>query len=106
MYKPEILSSNIFSIYLKHRTDLPASYLYLVLPAKSLQEVADFDYSGIQVVRNDDTMQAVIIKKLCYVSTYTTDMSLDVKGKQVFFSAPGSYLVGVESGTIVVGRPF
>lgn len=106
MYKPEILSSNIFSIYLKHRTDLPASYLYLVLPAKSLQEVADFDYSGIQVVRNDDTMQAVIINKLCYVSTYTTDMSLDVKGKQVFFSAPGSYLVGVESGTIVVGRPF
>lgn len=106
MYKPEKLADNIFSLYLKHRTDLPASYLYLVLPATSRQEVAEFDCKGIRVLRNDETAQAVIIDELCYVSTYAADMSLDINGRKVSFPEPGNYLVGIGSGNIVAGRPF
>ncbi|MCA5592690.1 hypothetical protein K0G17_09940 [Bacteroides fragilis] len=70
MYKPERLKSKMFSIYLKHCQNMPASYIYLILPATAQQKVRSFNSKSIHIVRNDETAQAVIIKDLCYVSIY------------------------------------
>ena len=53
MYKPEILKSKLFSVYLKHRKDAPASYVYLTLPATTQQKVRDFDSRSVHIIRNE-----------------------------------------------------
>ncbi|MBA5650154.1 hypothetical protein H3T19_05235 [Bacteroides fragilis] len=70
MYKPETLKSKMFSIYLKHCQNMPASYIYLILPATTQQKARSFNSKSIHIVRNDETAQAVVIKDLCYVSIY------------------------------------
>lgn len=45
MYKPEILKSKLFSVYLKHRKDAPASYVYLTLPSHHTTKSARFRQS-------------------------------------------------------------
>ena len=57
MYKPEILKSKLFSVYLKHRKDAPASYVYLTLPATTQQKVRDFDSRSVHIIRNDKKAQ-------------------------------------------------
>ncbi|MCS2787263.1 hypothetical protein NXW92_06395 [Bacteroides fragilis] len=49
---------------------MPASYIYLILPATAQQKIRSFNSKSIHIVRNDETAQAVIIKDLCYVSIY------------------------------------
>ena len=70
MYKPEILKSKLFSVYLKHRKDAPASYVYLTLPATTQQKVRDFDSRSVHIIRNDKKAQAAVINDLCYASVY------------------------------------
>ena len=53
---------------------MPASYIYLILPATAQQKVRSFNSKSIQqlLVRRTitETAQRIIIKDLCYVSIY------------------------------------
>ena len=106
MYKPEILKSDLFSIYLKHRKDVPASYIYLTLPATTQQKVQDFDHKSIHVIRNDQEAQAVIIKDLCYVSAYhPTDILIEGQNF-IAISKPGTYIIHAKKGEFITKGPF
>ena len=106
MYKPEILKSNLFSIYLKHRRDMPASYAYLTLPATTQQKVREFDTASIHVIRNDKEAQAVVIKDLCYISVYHSTQILIEGQNPIVISEPGIYIVHTKKGDFVAHRPF
>lgn len=106
MYKPEILKSKLFSIYLKHRKDTPASYLYLILPASTRQVVRDFDSKAIQVVRNDKEAQVVIIADLCYASVYAPT-SIAINGlNSIAIPVPGTYIIDIKEGRFLASQPF
>lgn len=106
LYKPEIVKNELFTLYLKHRTDVPASYIYLILPASAQQQVSRFDTRSIHVVRNDKEAQAVIIKDLCYVSAYQpTRIQID-KQSPLHIAEPGTYIVRVKDGQFVARKPF
>ena len=106
MYKSETLRSNLFSIYLKHRKDKPASYIYLVLPASTWQVVRHFNTQAIRVIRNDKEAQAVIIKDLCYVSIYQpTSITIDIH-HPISISQPGTYIIDTKEGKFVAQQPF
>lgn len=105
MYKPEILKSNLFSIYLKHHKD-PASYIYLILPATTKQKVIDFDSNSIHIIRNDKEAQAVVIKDLCYVSVYhPTKLSIEGHPPTVISEA-GVYIIHMKENKFVTRNPF
>lgn len=106
MYKPEILKSSLFSIYLKHRKDVPASYVYLTLPATTQQKVRNFDSEPIHVIRNDKEAQAVVIKDLCYVSVYyPTDILIEGQNP-IVISESGTYIIHAKEGKFVAAKPF
>lgn len=106
MYKPETLQGNIFSIYLKHRKDIPASYIYLTLPATTRKHVQNFDTESIRILRNDKEAQAVIIQDLCYASVYQpTRLSLE-GGKTIMLSEPGTYIIQTSEGRVVAQQAF
>ena len=106
MYKPEILKSSLFSIYLKHRKDMPASYAYLTLPATTQQKVRNFDSNSIRIIRNDREAQIVIIKDLCYVSVYHSTQILIEGQNSIAISEPGTYIIHIPKGDFVARRPF
>lgn len=106
MYKPEILNDRLFSIYLKHRKDIPASYVYLILPATTRQKVRNFDNKSIHVIRNDKVAQAVVIKDLCYASIYhPTDLLIEGQNP-ITISEPGTYIIHTKKGKFVADKPF
>lgn len=106
MYRPEILKNKLFSIYLKHRKDMPASYVYLTLPATTQQKVRNFDSNSIRIIRNDKEAQAVVIKDLCYVSVYHPTQILIEGQNPIAISEPGTYIIHTKKGNFVVHRPF
>lgn len=98
MYEPMMLEDEIFSIYIKHRKDQPATYAYLILPGSSKKLTQNFDTDSIRVLQNDDSMQAVVIGKLCYVAAYQ-ETSIELTGKEkTHLPQPGTYIIDVESG--------
>lgn len=106
MYKPEMLSDTIFSIYLKHRKDTPASYIYIVLPSSTRQSIQVFDSNTIQVIRNDKEAQAVVIKDLCYASIYKPT-HITVEGQNpIMIAEPGTYIMNIREGKFVSRQPF
>lgn len=106
MYRPEILKNKLFSIYLKHRKDTPASYVYLTLPATTQQKVRNFDSNSIRIIRNDKEAQAVVIKDLCYVSVYHPTQILIEGQNPIAISKPGTYIIHTKKGNFVAHRPF
>lgn len=106
MYKPEMLKNKLFSIYLKHRKDMPASYIYLTLPATTQQKVRKFDSSPIHILRNDKEAQAVVIKDLCYVSVYHPTQILIESQNPIVISEPGTYIIHTQKGNFVAHTPF
>lgn len=96
MYKPAKLESNIFSLYIKHRKDQPASYVYLVLPGSNANQVKNLRTDDIQILQNNEKIQAVIIDSLCYIAAYQA-MDLDLKnGENVHISQPGAYVIKIK----------
>lgn len=106
MYRPEVLKNKLFSIYLKHRKDMPASYAYLTLPATTQQKVRNFDSNSIRIIRNDKEAQAVVIKDLCYVSVYHSTQILIEGQNPIAISKPGTYIIHTKKGNFVAHRPF
>lgn len=106
MYKADMLKGKIFSIYLKHRGDRPASYIYLTLPATTRQAVQDFDTASVRVVRNDRDVQAATIDGLCYVSAYRPARISIAHNRTISIGTPGIYIISVDNGEIVAQRAF
>lgn len=105
MYKPMMLEDEIFSLYIEHRKDQPATYAYLILPGSSKKLTRNFQTDAIRILRNDEKMQAVLIGRLCYVSAYQKT-SIELTGMEtVSISQPGTYIIDVESGKLT-GAPF
>ncbi len=106
MYKPAILKNKLFSIYLKHRKDVPASYVYLILPGATQEEVRNFDPRSIRILRNDEEAQAVVINDLCYATVYhPTDIAVEGR-RPITIREPGTYIIHTEKGEFVARKPF
>lgn len=101
LYKPEILQSRLFSLYLKHRNDMPASYVYLILPATTRQQVRDFRTESIRIVRNDKDAQAVVIGDLCYVSVYCPTGIVIGNQEPITIPEPGTYIIHIQEKKFV-----
>lgn len=105
MYKPVILEDDIFSIYIKHRKDQPATYAYLILPGSSKTRTRNFQADIVRILQNDEKAQAVIIGGLCYVAAYqNTDIELPNQ-KKIPIPQPGAYIIDAENGKLT-GEPF
>lgn len=98
MYKPAMLEDEIFSIYIKHRKNQPATYAYLILPGSSKELTRNFRADAIRILQNDEKVQAVVIGGLCYVAAYQ-ETSIEPGGKEkIYLPQPGTYIIDVESG--------
>lgn len=106
MYKPDLLESNIFSIYLKHGKGKPSSYEYLIIPAISQKEVKRFDTATIRIIRNDEKAQVAIIKDQCFIAAYQ-EIEIQLNGKtMVKIPQAGTYMIHSDSGKFIVSAPF
>lgn len=105
MYKPLMLEDDIFSLYIRHRKDRPASYAYIVLPDSSEQLTRDFPTDTIRIIQNDENMQAVLIGKWCYVAAYRTATVRLPGNEDIDIAEPGTYIIDTESGECD-GNPF
>lgn len=106
MYKPELLENRIFSLYLKHRKDIPASYVYLILPACTQKQVEAFDPNTLQIVRNDKQVQAVKIGTSTYLVAYE-ETKVDLgNGKSIHLAKPGTYIIHSQNRQVIVSAPF
>lgn len=64
MYRPKMEEKEMISLHLNHGTKpTRASYRYIVLPAASREETATFNTSFIQIIKDDQTAQAVYLPK-------------------------------------------
>lgn len=99
MYTPQMLEDEIFSIYLRHPQQQTSSYLYLILPATTLEGTANFDTSTILVLQNDAQAQVVLINGVCYAAVWKSDTLLRPNnGKELLIEKPGIYLFNPEKG--------
>lgn len=63
-YPPADITGETVSLYIKHGTSPKnGSYGYFILPNSTRQEVESFDTSVIHIVRNDPSVQAVLLPK-------------------------------------------
>lgn len=88
---PTKASGDVFSLYLRHSAPID-SYRYLILPARSKEEVANFDLSTIEIIQNDT--EAVIVKynDTYYVSAFETG-SYETKGINFEVTTPGLFMI-------------
>ena len=92
MYAPRMLEDEIFSIYIKHPSGVPATYRYLMLPASTQEKTAAFDISKVQVLRNDKKAQVAFIDKMYYVAVWQATTLKLYNGKKISIKKPGTYL--------------
>lgn len=96
MYHPEETHGEVTAIYLTHGVaPKQGTYQYLILPGMGKENVAAFNLSDIQILRNDATVQAVYSEgnTTCWVAAYqpvqltvSTDLILNVQ-------TPGIYMI-------------
>lgn len=106
MYKPAMLENEIFSIYLKHRKDLPATYAYLILPSSTQRRTEKFDTKSIHILQNNPQAQVVIINETAYMTIYqpmNVNLGNNVK---VQIASPGNYMVNTRNGEYIESKPF
>ncbi len=99
MYQPKEVQSEVASLYLAHgMTPTHEKYQYLILPAASKEEVACFDLADWQVLRNDETAQAVYshAHNSLWITAYQP-VELSANGMKVNIKTPGIYMVKMDS---------
>lgn len=102
-YTPQIVEGEVVSLYIRHPQGAPASYQYLILPAASALQTANFRTDDIRVLRNEEGMQAVEAGGRFYITAYqtgniilSTDLALEIH-------TPGIYMLcRHKDGTISV----
>lgn len=65
----KLIRDDIFSLFIRH-TNQGDSYRYIILPARTKEEVALFDVNAIDIIQNDT--KAVIVKynEICYITAF------------------------------------
>lgn len=59
-YSSETVTKNVFKLWLNHGTQpAAAAYAYVVVPAKTLDEVRSYDSGNIEILINSDSLQLV-----------------------------------------------
>lgn len=106
MYHPEETHGEVTAIYLTHGVaPKQGTYQYLILPGMDKENVAAFNLSDIQILRNDATAQAIYSEgnTTCWVAAYqpvqltvSTDLILNIQ-------TPGIYMIRKnESGRYII----
>ncbi len=87
---PMSVSGKMVSIFVRHKSQ-PGDYKYLILPNMSQKEVAKFDVSKINVIKNNRDIQVVCADGIYYATVYTSgayeidnNFSIDVKQPGIF----------------------
>lgn len=93
MYKPQLLQERVTTLYIRHRDKEPDTYQYLILPARTKEEVLNYDVRRMEIVRNDSEMQVVRVGNKCYIAAYRPGgFVLPGKNKVEILSA-GLYII-------------
>ncbi len=88
-------SGDIFSLYVRHRKQ-DDRYRYLILPARSKEEVAAFDVESVETMRNDEKAVVVKYKDSYYITAFEVG-EYKVKGLKFRVSIPGIFMVQPKS---------
>lgn len=107
MYKPQLQQQEVTALYIKHRGGIPSAYQYLILPARTKEEVLKYDLRQIKVVRNDRDMQVVLVGGKCYVVAYRPGGFILPDKNKVDIQTAGLYIIdfGMEKGKIYAADP-
>ncbi len=66
---PQVVRDDVVTMFVRHKKQ-PSTYGYLILPARSREEVAAFDTSEVKIYRNDEKLQAVEYRGVYYATVY------------------------------------
>lgn len=102
MYRPKMEEKEMVSLHLNHGVK-PANgrYRYIVLPATNKEKTSKFDISSIQIIKDDQTTQAVFIpeENTLFVVAYVP-VTLKLKSGFRFEAKDrGLYLVNTSRGS-------
>lgn len=99
-YKPQTVEGEVVSLYIRHASDAPSSYIYLILPAVSAEQTATFDTDSIRILANREDVQTVSLDNQYYVAAYQpVDLCLaDHLTLQI--ETPGIYMLEEIEGNI------
>lgn len=95
MYPREDVSGDIVQLYLNHGTaPQNASYRYVILPDADRKRTASFDLGSIRVLRNDRTVQAVLLADgTCWLAASEPSTLALPDGTTVKAITPGIYKI-------------
>ncbi len=81
---------DIFSLFVRH-TEQGAKYRYLILPARTKEQVAEFDISSVEVLNNNEQIQLVKYKDQYYATVYQRGF-YEADGLTIRVMTPGIYM--------------
>ncbi len=82
---------DLFSLFVRHK-EQNDSYQYLILPARSKSEVAQFDVKAIDILRNDSEAVIVKYKGIYYIAAFESGQ-YRVKGVKFEVTTPGLFML-------------
>lgn len=95
-YAPQTVEGEVVSLYIRHPQQSLATYQYLILPASSAEQTANFRTDDIRILRNDETLQAVEAGDILYVTAYkagsyrlSDKITLDIEKPGVYMERQG-----------------
>lgn len=90
-YASKVVTDELFSLFIRHNQQ-GDSYRYLILPARTKEEVAEFDLNSINIIQNDT--DAVIVKydDTYYITAFETGV-YKAKGVKFKVSTPGLFMI-------------
>lgn len=110
-YAPKVVEGEVVSLYIQHNPKVAATYQYVILPASTAKETSEFSSDRIQMIRNDEAAQAVVVDKCLYLTVYTPDCGRISIPKermqseaelQLEVHTPGIYMIRQDKGKITI----
>lgn len=94
MYRPVSEKGEMISIYIDHGiAPVDANYQYIILPATDKQGTASFDLSKVDLIRNDQVVQAVFLSDTYWITAYEpAEMKLS-SDLNLVIGSPGIYMI-------------
>lgn len=102
MYPEDIVSGNVFSIYLNHGNNPKnASYSYIIIPGADSDLLKNFNCNTFHILRNDRDIQSVTHNDICWASVKNSSaLDLSVQTSVNFLTA-GLYRIEMHNGKVV-----
>lgn len=102
MYPEDIVSGNVFSIYLNHgKNPKNASYSYMIIPGADSDLLKNFNCNTFHILRNDRDIQSVEHNGVCWASVKNPS-ALDLSAQtSVNFLTAGLYRIEMHNGKVV-----